>query len=104
LGIFGGVAFSEKNVVNKLSPPPWPNHIMKIQCEIHFFTFFVNTDRNAPKKFRTEIWTFSFQICFRNQCSTSGSGQTEKTQIRVVAYLQFDHFPKSKIDSKTDLK
>ena len=24
-----------------------------------------------------------------------GSGQTENTQIRVIAYFQFDHFPKS---------
>ena len=29
------------------------------------------------KKFRIEIWTFSFQICFRNKFSTLGSGQTE---------------------------
>ena len=50
------------------------------------------------KKFRIEIWTFSFQICFKNQFSTSGSGQTENTHIRVYAYFQFDHFPKSKID------
>ena len=25
----------------------------------------------------------------------------ENTQIRVFAYFQFDHFPKSKIDSKS---
>ena len=31
---------------------------------------------------------------------TSGSGQTEKTQIRVFAYFEFDHFPKSKTNSK----
>ena len=30
-------------------PPPWSNHILKIQWEIHFFTF-LNTDRNNPKK------------------------------------------------------
>ena len=29
---------------------------------------------------------------------TSGSGQTENTQICVFAYFQFDYFPKSKID------
>ena len=40
------------------------NYIFKIQWEIHFFTF-SNTDQNAPKKkFRLEIWIFSFQICF----------------------------------------
>ena len=31
----------------------------------------------------------------------SESGQTENTQIRVFAYFQFDHFPKSKIDSES---
>ena len=65
------------------------------------FFDFLNTDRNAPKKkFRIEIWTFSFQICFKNQFSTSGSGQTENTRIRVYVYFPFDHFPKSKIDFK----
>ena len=29
------------------------------------------------KKLRIEIWTFLFQICFRNKFWTSGSGQTE---------------------------
>ena len=60
---------------------------------------FLITDRNASnKKFRIEIWTFSFQICFKNQFSTWGSGQTENTRIRVYVYFQFNHFPKSKID------
>ena len=36
-------------------------------------------------KFRIEIWTFSFQICFRNQFLTLGGGQIEITQIRVFA-------------------
>ena len=44
-----------------------------------------HSDRNSSKtKFRIEIWTFSFQICFQNQ-------------LRKYAYLrnfQFDHFPK----------
>ena len=63
------------------------------------FPLFLNTDRNAPKIFlRIETWTFSFQICFKNQFSTSGSGQTENTCIRKYVYFQFDHFPKSKID------
>ena len=44
------------------------------------------------------MWTFSFQICFKNKFSTPGSGQTENTRIRVYVYFQFDHFPKSKID------
>ena len=66
------------------------------------FFEFLNTDRNSfKKKIRIEICTFSFQICFRNQFLTSGSGQTENTQIRVFAYFQFDHFPKLKIDSES---
>ena len=44
-----------------------------------------------------EIWRFTFEICFRNPFSPSGSGQTENTQIRVFAYFPFDHFLKSKI-------
>ena len=79
---------------------PFQNYILKIQWEIHFLTF-LNTDRNAPKKFRIEIWTFSFQICFRNQFWTLVSGQTENMQIRIFAYFRFDHFPKSKIDSES---
>ena len=59
---------------------------------------FLNADQNAQKKFRTEILTFLFQICFQNQFLTSGSSQTENTQIRIFAYFQFDHFPRSKID------
>ena len=41
---------------------------------------------------------FWFQICFRNQFWTLGSGLTENMQIRVFVYFLFDHFPKSKID------
>ena len=63
------------------------------------FFDFLNTDRNAPKKkFRVEIWTFSFQIYFKNQFLTSGNGQTENARIRVYVYFQFHQFPKSKID------
>ena len=56
------------------------------------------------KKFRILIPTFSFQICFWNQFLTLGSGQTENMQRRVFAYFQLDHFPKSKIDSKSRFK
>ena len=49
-------------------PLPEKPHFLKILWEIHFFTF-LNTDQNA-KKYEIEIWTFSFQICFRNQFST----------------------------------
>ena len=42
----------------------------------------LNMDWNSSKnKSRIEIWTFLFQICFRNQIWTSGSGQTENTRI-----------------------
>ena len=76
-------------------------HFLEIQWEIHFLTF-LNTDRNAPKKkFRIVIWTFSFEICFRNEFLTARSGQTENTQIHGFAYFQFDLFPKSKIDSES---
>ena len=47
------------------------------------------------KKFRIEIWTFSFQIWFKNKFSTLGSGQTGNTCIRIYVYIPFDHFPKS---------
>ena len=55
-----------------------------------FFDFF----KYWPKRFKRiciEIWTFSFQICFRNQFWTLESGQTENTQICVFVYFQFDH-------------
>ena len=80
---------------------PGPNHSLKIQWEIHFFTFEI-IHRNSSKKIKKiKIWTLSFQICFRNQFLSLGSGQTRNTQIRVFAYFQFDHFPKSKIDSES---
>ena len=67
-----------------------------------FFDFFlILTER---KKNILEIGTFSFQICFCNQYWTSGSGQTENTQIRVYVYFLFDHFPKSKINSEIQFK
>ena len=62
------------------------------------FFDFLNYWAKRLKKIRIEIWTFSFQICFQNQFLTSGSGQTENTQVRIFAYFQFDHFPKSKIN------
>ena len=80
------LAFSEFFFVTK-SVPPHPNHFLKIQWEIRFWTFFCD-DRNAPKKkFRIEIWTFSFEICFRNQFRTSGSGQTEITPITPIGVI-----------------
>ena len=64
------------------------------------FFDFVKYRPKLFKKFSIEILVLSFQICFRNQFLTLGSGQTENTQIRVFAYFKFAHFLKSKIDSK----
>ena len=76
----------------KISALAWKNPLnpsaqdLKIQWEIQFSTFFV-VGQNAPKFFFTiEIWTFSFQNCFQNQFWTSGSGQTENTQIRICVF------------------
>ena len=80
---------------------PFWNYNFKIQWEIHFWTFLKNDQNSSGKKFRKKIWTFSFQICFQNQFWTLGNGQTENTQIHVFAYFPFDHFPNSKIDSKS---
>ena len=40
---------------------------------------FLNIDRNSSNNFWIEIWRFSFQISFRNQFLTSGSGQRGKS-------------------------
>ena len=40
----------------------------------------------------------------KNQFRTSGSGQTENTPIKpigIIGVFQFDHFPKSEIDSES---
>ena len=51
-----------------------------------FLDFFLNTHRNAPKKkFRIEIWTFSFQICFQNQLLTLESANTQNTRICIFS-------------------
>ena len=42
--------------------------------------------------------------CFWNQFFTSGSGQTENTQIRSCAYFLFDHFLMSKIDFESSFE
>ena len=73
---------------------PFWNYNFKIQREIHFFNFFIVGRNTSPKKFRIEICTFSFQICFRNQFWTLGSGQTENTQICVFAFFSVWPLPK----------
>ena len=66
-------------------PLPEQHHFLKIQWEIHFLTFLKYWTKRSKKKLRIEIWTFSFQICFKNQFSTLGSGQTENIRIRIRA-------------------
>ena len=63
---------------------PYPSQITfwKYNGKSIIWLFEILTE-TLQKKLRIEILTFSFQICFRNQFSTSGSGQTENTQIRV---------------------
>ena len=92
------LAFSDKKFHKKKKTQRRSNHFLKIQWEIHFLTLFKYWPKLFNKKIRTEIWAFSFQICFRNQFLTLGGGQTEteNTKIRVFVYLLFDHFPKSK--------
>ena len=63
------------------------------------FLHFKHWPKLLKLKFRTEIWTFSFQIFF--WWSTLGSCQTENSHIRVNTYFLFYHFLKSKIDSES---
>ena len=77
---------------------------LKIQWEIQFSTFFV-VGQNAPKFFFTiEIWTFSFQNCFRNQFWTFGSGQTENTANMYLRIFSFTTSPRPKLILKAVLK
>ena len=60
-----------------------------------FFYLFNYWPKRSKIFFWIEVWTISFQNCFQSQFWTSGSGQTENTELRVFAYFQFDHFPKA---------
>ena len=97
LGIFWGVWLFQKFFLSKIKPYPGWITFRKYNGK-SFFYFFKYWPKRSKKKFRTEIWTFSLQICFKNQFSTSGSGQTENRRVREYVYFQFDHFPKLKID------
>ena len=94
--ILGSFAFAEIFSAKKYTLHQ-PNIFFENTMENQFFGVFLLTE-TLQKQIRIELWTFSFQICFWNQFSTSGSGQTENTQIPVFFYFPFDHFPKSKID------
>ena len=95
------IKYGPKTLKHPWSISTFQNYNFKIQWEINFLTFLYVGQNFSKTKFKIEIWTFSFQICFRNQFWTLGSGQTENTQIRVFAYLPFDHFPKSKTYSES---
>ena len=81
--------------------PTLVKSFFKNAMENPFFDLFKYGPKHSKKKIKIEIWTFLFQICFQNQFSTLGSGQTENTKIRVFVYFQFDHFPKFKNDSES---
>ena len=84
-------------------PLPRAKSLFENTMENPFFYFFKYWPKRSKNFFRIELWTFSFKICFQNQFLTLG-GQTENTQVRIFAYFQFDHFRKSKLIPKADLK
>ena len=79
------LAFSEEIFFHKICPPH-PNHFLKNNGKSNSEHFFVMVE-TLHKKFRIEIRTFLFQICFRNQFQTLGSGQTENTQITPIGVI-----------------
>ena len=77
-----------------LSPPPHPNHCLKIQWEI-LFLIYLYDDQNAQKFFfRIRILTFWFEICFQNQFRILGTGTTEITQITPIGDISIWPLPK----------
>ena len=64
--ILGCLAFSDFFCCKKQKTLRWSNHFLKIQLEIHFFTF-LNIDRNASKK----ILNRNMDILFSNLLSES---------------------------------
>ena len=69
-----------------------------------FFDFLKYWPKCSKKKFRLEIWTFSFQICFKNKFSTSGSGQTEKHIYAYTCVFSLTTSRSWKLIFKADLK
>ena len=93
--ILGCLAFSEKNFA-KNKTLPRPNHFLKIQWEIHFFTF-LNTDRNGPKQnFEQQLYSTLLENCFQNRFRTTGSVRTRKHALSLSCIFWLGHFPKSK--------
>ena len=77
---------SKTPIVNLLKNiRPFQNYIFKIQWKIHFLNFKKIGQNSLKKKFRIEIWTFSFQICFG---INYGLWEAVKLKIHVYAYYK----------------
>ena len=78
----------------KINPGTLPRKISNYNGK-SIFLLFLNTDQNAPIFF---FYNFNMDILISILLSelflTWGSGQTENTQIGILAYFQFDHFLK----------
>ena len=58
-----------------------------------FFDFFKYWPKLFKKKFRIEIWIFSFQICFRNQFWTLGSPKLiPKADLKLECQYFYSNF------------
>ena len=77
--------FQKKKIAIKLSPPP--KSIFENTMGNHFLKKKFVMIETIHKKIRIELWTFSFQICFRNQFRTSGSGKTEIVLIMPIGVI-----------------
>ena len=66
-----------------------------------YISIFLNIDQNSSKK----NYNRNMYILISNLLSESffdlGKWSTENMQIRIFEYVQFDHFPKTKIDSES---
>ena len=63
---------------------PRSNHLLKKTMENPFLDFLKYWPKLFKKKIRIEIWTFAFQICFRNQLRLQ---EVVKRKIHKYAYL-----------------
>ena len=73
---FGRFGFFRKTFGQKRDPTPVKS-LFENTMGNPFVDFLKYWPKLFKKKFRIEIWTISFQICFQNQFLTLGSGQTE---------------------------
>ena len=77
---------------------PFRNYNFKIQWEIHFLTFFIYWPKLFKKKLEWKYGHSYFKSAFGID---SGLREVLKPKIRVFADFQFDHFPKSIINSES---